>query len=77
MVFDTIAAAKARGCDVVICDTAGRLHNKKNLMDELAKIRPRHRPGAARGDRETLLVLDAATGQNAVNQAREFKRPPA
>ena len=73
MVFDTIAAAKARGCDVVICDTAGRLHNKKNLMDELGKISriiDRELPGC---DRETLLVLDAATGQNAVNQAREFQ----
>ena len=73
MVFDTIAAAKARGCDVIICDTAGRLHNKKNLMDELGKISrviDRELPGC---DRETLLVLDAATGQNAVNQAREFQ----
>ena len=73
VVFDTIAAAKARGCDVVICDTAGRLHNKKNLMDELGKISriiDRELPGC---DRETLLVLDAATGQNAVNQAREFQ----
>ena len=73
VVFDTIAAAKARGCDVVICDTAGRLHNKKNLMDELAKISrviDRELPGC---DRETLLVLDAVTGQNAVNQAREFQ----
>ncbi len=73
VVFDTISAAKARGCDVVICDTAGRLHNKKNLMDELAKISriiDRELPGC---DRETLLVLDAATGQNAVNQAREFQ----
>ena len=73
VVFDTIAAAKARGCDVVICDTAGRLHNKKNLMDELGKISriiDRELPGC---DRETLLVLDATTGQNAVNQAREFK----
>ncbi len=73
VVFDTIAAAKARGCDVAICDTAGRLHNKKNLMDELAKISriiDRELPGS---DRETLLVLDAATGQNAVNQAREFQ----
>lgn len=73
VVFDTIAAAKARGTDVIICDTAGRLHNKKHLMDELAKINrviARELPGA---DRETLLVLDAATGQNAVNQAREFK----
>lgn len=73
VVFDTIAAAKARGCDVVICDTAGRLHNKKNLMDELSKIRrviDRELPDC---DRETLLVLDAATGQNAVHQAREFQ----
>jgi len=73
VVFDTIASAKAKGADVIICDTAGRLHNKKNLMDELAKINrviERELPDAAR---ETLLVLDAATGQNAVNQAREFK----
>ena len=73
VVFDTIAAAKARDCDVIICDTAGRLHNKKNLMDELGKISrviDRELPGC---DRETLLVLDAATGQNAVNQAREFQ----
>ena len=73
VVFDTIAAAKARGCDVVICDTAGRLHHTKNLMDELGKISriiDRELPGC---DRETLLVLDAATGQNAVNQAREFQ----
>ena len=73
VVFDAIAAAKARGADVVICDTAGRLHNKKNLMAELAKINriiDRERPGAAK---EVLLVLDAATGQNAVNQAREFQ----
>ena len=72
VVFDNNAAAKARGCDVVICDTAGRLHNKKNLMDELSKISriiDRELPGC---DRENLLVLDAATGQNAVNQAREF-----
>ena len=77
VVFDTIAAAKARGCDVVICDTAGRLHNKKNLMDELGKISrviDRELPGC---DRETLLVLDAATGQNAVNQARSSKAPRA
>ena len=72
VVFDTIAAAKARKCDVVICDTAGRLHNKKNLMDELAKISriiDKSLPGC---DKEILLVLDATTGQNAVNQAREF-----
>lgn len=73
VVFDTISAAKARGSDVIICDTAGRLHNKKNLMEELAKIRriiARELPDSAV---ETLLVLDATTGQNAVNQAREFK----
>lgn len=73
VVFDTIASAKARNADVIICDTAGRLHNKKNLMDELAKINRvinRELPDASI---ETLLVLDAATGQNAVNQAREFK----
>ena len=73
VVFDTIASAKSKGADVIICDTAGRLHNKKNLMDELAKINrviSRELPEASV---ETLLVLDAATGQNAVNQAREFK----
>lgn len=73
VVYDAIAAAKARGADVVICDTAGRLHNKKNLMEELSKIGrviDRELPGA---DKEVLLVLDATTGQNAVNQAREFQ----
>ena len=73
VVFDTVKAAKARGCDIVICDTAGRLHNKKNLMEELAKIGrviDRELPDA---DKEILLVVDATTGQNAVNQAREFK----
>ena len=73
VVFDAIQAAKARGADVVICDTAGRLHNKKNLMDELAKIAriaERELPGC---DRETLLVVDATTGQNAVEQAKNFK----
>ena len=73
VVYDAIAAAKSRGTDVVICDTAGRLHNKKNLMDELAKINriiDRELPDA---DKEVLLVLDATTGQNAVNQAREFQ----
>lgn len=72
VVFDALSAAKARGMDVVLCDTAGRLHNKKNLMDELAKISrviDRELPGAAR---ENLLVLDATTGQNAVNQAKQF-----
>lgn len=74
VVFDTISAAKARGSDVIICDTAGRLHNKKNLMDELAKINriiDRELPDA---DKEVLLVLDATTGQNAVAQASEFKK---
>ena len=73
VVFDTIASAKAKGADVIICDTAGRLHNKKNLMDELAKINrviARELPDASV---ETLLVLDSTTGQNAVNQAKEFK----
>ncbi|MBO5745607.1 MAG: signal recognition particle-docking protein FtsY [Clostridia bacterium] len=73
VVFDTIAAAKSRNSDILICDTAGRLHNKKNLMNELAKmyrIIKRELPDA---DVETLLVLDATTGQNAVNQARDFK----
>lgn len=72
VVFDTISAAKARKADVMICDTAGRLHNKKNLMDELSKINrviDRELPDTSK---EVLLVLDATTGQNAVNQAREF-----
>ena len=73
VVFDAASAAKAKKADVLIVDTAGRLHNKKNLMSELAKINrviDRELPGASR---ETLLVLDAVTGQNAVNQAKEFK----
>lgn len=73
VVYDTIQAGKARGADVIIIDTAGRLHNKKNLMDELNKISrviDRELPDASR---ETLLVLDATTGQNAVNQAKDFK----
>lgn len=73
VIFDALNAGRARGADVVICDTAGRLHNKKNLMDELSKIAKvieRELPGAAR---ENLLVLDATTGQNAVNQAKVFK----
>ncbi len=72
VVFDTISSAKSRGCNVVLCDTAGRLHNKKHLMDELNKISrviDRELPDASR---ETLLVLDATTGQNALNQAKEF-----
>ncbi|MBQ5747144.1 MAG: signal recognition particle-docking protein FtsY [Clostridia bacterium] len=73
VVYDAIGAVKKKGADVLIIDTAGRLHNKKNLMDELAKIDrviTRELPEASR---ETLLVLDATTGQNAVNQAKEFK----
>ena len=73
VVYDAISAAKSRNADVLIVDTAGRLHNKKNLMDELAKINrviSRELPDAAR---ETLLILDATTGQNAVIQASEFK----
>ena len=73
VVFDTITSAKAKGADVIICDTAGRLHNKKNLMDELAKINRVIKRELPDSSVETLLVLDAATGQNAVNQAREFK----
>lgn len=73
VVFDTIAAAKARGSDIIICDTAGRLHNKKNLMNELAKMYRIIKRELPEADVETLLVLDATTGQNAVNQARDFK----
>lgn len=73
VVFDAIAAGKARGSDVIICDTAGRLHNKKNLMDELSKITRIIERETEGCDVEVLLVLDATTGQNAVNQAREFK----
>lgn len=73
VVYDTITQAKSKNCDVLICDTAGRLHNKKHLMDELAKISriiDRELPDCSK---EILLVLDSTTGQNAVNQAREFK----
>ena len=72
VVYDAVAAAKARNADVLLCDTAGRLHNKKNLMEELKKINrilEREYPDAYR---ETLVVLDATTGQNALAQAREF-----
>lgn len=72
VVFDTITAGKARDADIIICDTAGRLHNKKNLMDELAKIYRVIDRELPYNDRENLLVLDATTGQNAVNQARDF-----
>lgn len=72
VVYDAVAAAKARRADILLCDTAGRLHNKKNLMEELKKINriiEREYPEAYR---ETLVVLDATTGQNALNQAKEF-----
>ncbi|OPX43216.1 signal recognition particle receptor FtsY [Ruminiclostridium hungatei] len=73
VVYDAVAAAKSRKADLLICDTAGRLHTKKNLMEELKKVSrvlDRELPGA---DRETLLVLDATTGQNAVSQAKTFR----
>lgn len=73
VVFDTISAAKARDSEIIIIDTAGRLHNKKNLMDELNKIYRVIDRELPYSDREVLLVLDATTGQNAVNQAKEFK----
>ena len=73
VVFDAIKAGMARNADVIICDTAGRLHNKKNLMDELKKIARIVNTNAPDSRVETLLVLDATTGQNAVNQARLFK----
>lgn len=74
VIFDTISAAKARGTEIIICDTAGRLHNKKNLMEELGKIYRVIDRELPYSDREVLLVLDATTGQNAVNQAREFAK---
>ncbi len=73
VVYDALDAAMARKCDVVVCDTAGRLHNKKNLMDELAKINRVIDKKAEGCAKEVLLVLDATTGQNAVNQAKMFK----
>ena len=72
VLFDACRSAKAKGVDVLICDTAGRLHNKKNLMDELAKMNRVVEREMAGVRHETFLVLDAATGQNAVNQARAF-----
>ncbi len=72
VVFDALTAAKARKADVVICDTAGRLHNKKNLMDELKKISRIVHTQAEGCSLEVLLALDATTGQNAVNQAKQF-----
>ena len=72
VVFDAVQAAKARKVDVLICDTAGRLHNKKNLMDELAKINRVIKREYSEANMETLLVLDATTGQNGVEQAKQF-----
>lgn len=74
VVFDTLVAAKKHNSDVIICDTAGRLHNKKNLMEELAKMSRIIKRELPEASVESLLVLDAATGQNAVNQAREFAK---
>ena len=73
VVFDAISAVKSRKGDVLIVDTAGRLHNKKNLMDELAKINRVIERELPDSDKEVLLVIDATTGQNALNQAKEFK----
>ncbi len=72
MIFDACSAAKARGAEVLICDTAGRLHNKKNLMDELAKINRVIERELPEASKEVLLVLDATTGQNALSQAKLF-----
>ncbi|MDE6890155.1 MAG: signal recognition particle-docking protein FtsY [Eubacterium sp.] len=72
VVFDAVASAKARGADILLCDTAGRLHNKKNLMEELKKINRILEREYAEAYRETLVVLDATTGQNALNQAKQF-----
>ena len=73
VLFDALQAAKARDVDVVLCDTAGRLHNKQNLMNELAKLSKIIDREAPDAGRETLLVLDATTGQNGLIQARQFK----
>ncbi len=72
VIFDAIAAAKSRNADVLICDTAGRLHNKKNLMEELKKINRIIDKEYPEAYRETLVVLDGTTGQNALSQARQF-----
>ena len=72
VIFDTVKSATARGYDMVIADTAGRLHNKANLMGELAKISRSVKKAAPDASLETLLVLDAITGQNAISQAKEF-----
>lgn len=77
VVFDACSSAKSRGADVCICDTAGRLHNKKNLMDELGKIYRVIERELPEAQKEILLVLDATTGQNAVNQAEEFNKVAA
>ena len=74
VVFDAAAAARKQGIDVLIVDTAGRLHNKKNLLDELAKINRVLARELPESSRETLLVLDASTGQNALMQAKEFTK---
>ncbi len=74
VVFDAIAAVKSRNADVLIVDTAGRLQNKKNLMDELAKINRVIERELPHADKETFLVVDAATGQNAISQAKEFTK---
>lgn len=73
VIFDAIKSAKSKNVDVLICDTAGRLHNKKNLMKELEKINKTIESHAGKATRENLLVLDATTGQNALSQLREFK----
>ena len=72
VIFDAVQSARAKGCDIVICDTAGRLHNKKNLMNELSKISRVAAKACEEATVETLLVLDAITGQNAINQASQF-----
>ncbi len=72
VIFDAVQSAAAKGYDIVLCDTAGRLHNKKNLMDELSKISRVVQKAEAGAGIETLLVLDAVTGQNAISQAKEF-----
>ena len=72
VIFDAVKSAEARGYDLVICDTVGRLHNKKNLMDELSKISRSVKKASETASVETFLVLDAITGQNAINQASQF-----
>ena len=73
MIFDAVAAAKARNADVLLCDTAGRLHNKKYLMDELIKIKKVIDKELPDSSEEVLMVLDATTGQNAISQVQAFK----